>query len=278
MRLSAPISHEVSTPDAWIAAVREAGFRAAFFPLNEEAPSSQVDEFLAAAREADIRVTEIGGWGNNPLHPDPVLAKQAIANIQAKLRWAERLGACCCVNIAGSRSADRWAAPHPDNFSEETFERIVLTTQAILDGVRPQRTFFCLETMPWVFPSGPDEYLAIIRAVDRPGLAVHLDPVNMINTPARAFRNADFLRECFAKLGPYVKSCHAKDIILHDKLTVHLDECRPGTGVLDYRVFLTELNRLNPDIPIVLEHLPREEYPLAADYVRSIAAELGIQV
>jgi sugar phosphate isomerase/epimerase len=80
------------------------------------------------------------------------------------------------------------------------------------------------------------------------------------------------LRDCFAKLGPWIKSCHAKDITLAPRLTVHLDEARPGLGGLDYPTFLRELRRLDSEIPLLLEHLPNaDEYVLAADYIRSIA-------
>jgi len=105
---------------------------------------------------------------------------------------------------------------------------------------------------------------------------VHLDPVNIINSPARYYHNAGVLRECFEKLGPWIISCHAKDILIRDDLIVHLDEMRPGLGRLDYRVFLQELNRLPGDIPLMLEHLPGEEYALAREYVLSMAEELGI--
>jgi sugar phosphate isomerase/epimerase len=74
-----------------------------------------------------------------------------------------------------------------------------------------------------------------------------------------------------------IKSCHAKDIRLSGKLTVHLDEVRPGLGSLDYRTFLREIDKLDPDTPLLLEHLPsEEEYALAAGYVRSVAQEIGI--
>ena len=43
---------------------------------------------------------------------------------------------------------------------------------------------------------------------------------------------------------------------------------------LDYRTFLHEIRLLNPEIPVLLEHLPNaDEYVLAADYIRSVAAE-----
>ena len=76
---------------------------------------------------------------------------------------------------------------------------------------------------------------------------------------------------------PYIRNCHAKDILLADKLTVHLDEVRPGLGGLDYAVFLREVNRLDPDTPVMLEHLPNaDEYRLAAIWVRAQAEKEGI--
>jgi sugar phosphate isomerase/epimerase len=149
----------------------------------------------------------------------------------------------------------------------------------IVDAVNPQRTAFTLEPMPWTWPDSPDSYLELLEAVDRPGFAVHLDPTNMINTPAKYYDNAGFLRECFAKLGPHVKSCHAKDITLSGELTVHLAEVRPGLGELDFRVLLTEMSRLDPDTPILVEHLTEEEeYRQAVAHVRGVADSLGLAV
>ena len=126
--------------------------------------------------------------------------------------------------------------------------------------------------MPWVFPDSPESYLKLIEAIDRPRFAVHLDPVNIINSPARYFSTGDLIRQCFDMLGSQIKSCHAKDIILSSDLTVHLDETRPGLGGLDYVSFLTELDKLPPDVPLMLEHLSTaKEYRLAAEYIRSVA-------
>jgi sugar phosphate isomerase/epimerase len=77
----------------------------------------------------------------------------------------------------------------------------------------------------------------------------------------------------------HIKSCHAKDITLAPKLTVHLDEVRPGLGKLDYRAFLLELDKLDADVPVMLEHLSTEEdYIYAGDYVRSVANEIGVHL
>jgi sugar phosphate isomerase/epimerase len=127
-----------------------------------------------------------------------------------------------------------------------------------------------------MLPDSPDSYLELINAVDRRQFAAHLDPVNMISSPQRYFNNASFLRDCFSKLGSHIKSIHAKDITILPELTVHLQECRPGTGYLDYAVFLQEASRLR-DIPFMLEHLEtQKDYKLAADYVREVGKNTGI--
>ena len=156
---------------------------------------------------------------------------------------------------------------------------IVETVREIIDSVQPTRTFYALETMPWIYPDSPQNYLALLKAIERRQFGVHFDPVNLINSPQRCFDNAAFIRECFAVLGPHIKSCHAKDIALAPRLTVHLDEVRPGLGVLDYRAFFTGLNRLDADTPVMLEHLPDEaEYSAAASHLRSVAAEVGVEL
>lgn len=188
---------------------------------------------------------------------------------------ADQIGARCCVNISGSRG-EQWDGPDPENFSKDTFDLIVQTTREIIDAVNPVRSFFTLETMPWVFPDSPDSYLDLIKAIDRKQFGVHLDPVNMISSPRRYYNSGAFIKECFQKLGPYIKNCHAKDILLQSNLTVHLDEVLLGKGGLDYKVFLTELSKLR-DVPLMLEHLKtKEEYKQASDNVRRIGGSIGI--
>lgn len=55
------------------------------------------------------------------------------------------------------------------------------------------------------------------------------------------------------------------------------DGHRPGLGALDHDVFVTELDKLDPDIALMAEHLyGEEEYALAAEYMRSVAARNGL--
>jgi sugar phosphate isomerase/epimerase len=275
MRLGGPIVQATEGPDAWVAALRAKRYRAAYCPLKPEADEATVRAYAEAARRADIVIAEVGAW-SNPLSPQEPQRQEALAKCVAGLGLAERIGARCCVNIAGSRGA-KWDGPSPLDLCEETYERVVATVRQIIDAVKPARTFYTLEPMPWMFPDSAESYARLLVDVDRKAFAVHLDPVNLVCSPQRYFANGALLRECFQKLGPHIRSCHAKDILLRDHLTVHLDEVRPGLGGLDYRGFLRELSRLPADVPLMLEHLPAEaEYDAAAAYVRQVAAEEGL--
>lgn len=277
MRLGGPVFDDCSTPELWVAALRRQGYRAAYWSHEFELPEDEVQAYVRAARAADIMIAEVGAW-SNPLSPDEVTRTAAIEKCKRALAVADRVSARCCVNITGSRG-EPWDDPHPANLTEETFDMIVEYVRDIIDTVQPQRACYALETMPWMYPDSPDSYLRLLAAIDRPQVAVHFDPVNMICSPQRFFDNAAFIRECFAKLGPRLKSCHAKDIALASKLTVHLDEVRPGLGGLDYHVFLGELAKLDPDTPLMLEHLPNaDEYTHAAAHIRAVAGEIGVSL
>jgi sugar phosphate isomerase/epimerase len=276
MRLGVGLALDTDDPEEIARAYVAAGYGAAVCPHASLDQAERIRAIRAAFARHNVLLAEVGVW-NNMLDPDP--ARRA-ANLQANihgLALADELGAVCCVNIAGSFNPTRWDGPHPRNLSEEGFELTVQNVRQIVDSVKPKRAFYTLETMPWVVPDSADSYLALIQAIDRPMFAVHLDPANLINCPARFYDNAGLLRECFAKLGRWIVSCHAKDITLREKMTVHLDEVRPGLGGLDYGVYLQELSRLARDVPLMLEHLPQEEYPAAREYVVGVAARLGLE-
>ena len=174
---------------------------------------------------------------------------------------------------------DTWDGPDRNNLSDEAFNLIVDSVRNIIDNVRPSRTFYTLEPMPWIFPDSPQSYIKLIEAIDRKAFGAHMDIVNMINCPSRYFMNGEFIKECFRILGDQIKSCHAKDIKMMPKLTVNLEETYPGNGSLDYIAYLSEINKLNQDIPLIIEHIDLpEEYTQAVRFIKQTARENNIQL
>ena len=275
IRLGGPVWADPNDVDAWVAAHKRAGYTACYCSLDGSSPSDAVRELAAAAAKADLMIAEVGAW-SSPLAPDGAAREAALEHCKRQLDVADRIGARCCVNIAGSRG-EKWDGPDPRDMLDETFDMIVETVREIVDAVQPTRTYYTLETMPWMFPHTAECYERLLRAVGRERFAVHLDPVNMVNSPCVYFNNGAMIREAVERLGPWIKSCHAKDIVLGSNLTTHLDECRPGTGGLDYRALLESLDAVVADVPLMLEHMTAEnEYAQASGYIRAIARACGV--
>jgi sugar phosphate isomerase/epimerase len=269
--MGGPIFKEIDDdPVEWIKAHKEWGYSAAYCPVEADATEELIRAYESEAKKNDLIIAEVGAW-SNPISVDDKQRKEAIEFCIQQLNLADKIGANCCVNIAGSRNPDTWDGPHADNLTQETFDLIVETTQNIIDAVKPKRTFFTLETMPYVFPNSIESYEEIIKKIDRERFAVHFDPVNLINSPERYYNNAVLIKDAFRKLGKYIKSCHAKDTIIQNKLTIHISETQPGLGKLDYAVYLKELSKLD-NVPLMLEHMEEpEEYKVANIFLRKVA-------
>lgn len=274
IRLGGPVPGRFADPVEWVKSVKSLGYSASLSPVQPGSPGELIRAFREEAKKNNIVIAEVGAFGNNILDPDESARKDAVKkNIEA-LQLADEIGACCCVNTSGA-IAEIQDEPNRGIYSKKTFDMVIETVRYIIDQVKPVNTFYTLEAMPFMIPDSPDNYLEIIKSVERKKFAAHLDPVNMISTPQRYFNNSLFLKECFAKLGPYIKSIHAKDVIISKGL-VHLAECRPGLGALNYMVLLQEAAKLG-DIPIILEHLnTQQEYKLAADYIRETGKKEGM--
>ena len=276
MRLGGPVFVKSEDPGELARAHRALGYRAAYAPNVSLKDRDRVKAVVKEFAAQDVTLAEVGAWVNL-LDPDSEKHRKNLEYVTERLALAEELGARCCVDIAGSFNPDVWYGPHPDNLGPRFFDATVENARKVIDGVKPQRTAFTLEMMGWSLPTGPDEYLKLIKAIDRKAFAVHLDVCNAVNNPARIYNNGALIRECFAKLGPRIVSCHAKDLAWEVELQVHFKEVVPGRGVLDYKTYLQGLAHLPVDAPLMLEHLKTPgEYAEGRQYILRIARGLGL--
>jgi hypothetical protein len=79
-------------------------------------------------------------------------------------------------------------------------------------------------------------------------------------------------------LGDRIIGGHAKDIVIEDRLALHLTECSAGTGLLDYDTLLRRVEALDPEHPLVAEHCTTDDLPGISRFLHAKAAELGIAV
>ena len=276
IRLGGPSFAKSNDPGELARAHRALGYRAAYCPEVDLKDADRIRALREAFAKEDVVIAEVGRWCNL-LEADPAKRRENLQRVTDGLALAEAIGARCCVDIAGSFSTTSWFGPHPDNFTPKYFDAAVENARKIVDAVKPTRAKFCFEMMGWAMPDSPENCARLVKAVDRPAFGVHLDPCNLVNSPEKFYRNKDLLNACFDQLGPWIVSCHAKDLAWEVEMNVHFREVVPGKGELDYPTFLRRLATLPQQPPLMIEHLSKpEEYAAAAKHIVDVGRRVGV--
>jgi len=267
MRIGLSAALEHSFPDEWAKRNVEVGCKSVNFPINFRQGDKMVKAYAKAARDNDLLIAEVGIW-KNPISPDADVRKDALEYAIGQLALADDIGANCAVNVVGSTGA-RWDGAYKENFSKQTWKEVVKSIREIINAVNPKNTYYTIEPMPWMYPTGPDEYLRLIEDVALDRFAVHMDVFNWMTTAQRYFFNEEFMEECFDKLGKYIKSCHIKDVILEQPFTIMFKEVECGAGTINLEKYVELAQLYDKDMPMIIEHLSSEDaYLQSIEYVK----------
>ena len=261
MRLgtSSPLAY--GSPEQWAETQVNLGCGAVVFPVQSNEPESKIIAYKEAAEKAGLVIAEVGIW-RNALSSNPDERKSNMDYSVEQLRLADFVGARCAVNVAGSMGPV-WDGGYRENYSEEAWKKTVSMVREVIDRAGVKNTYFTLEPMPWMIPTGPKEYIKLLEDVDRDRFAVHMDIINMTNSADRYFHPEEFVDECAELLGKYIRSCHIKDVHLDGRYTLRLEECAPGEGEFPLKYYAEKMSSIDPDMPVILEHLSNDE-----DYFR----------
>ncbi len=269
MRLgtSSPLKHD--SAEEWAKNQTALGCRAVVFPLSSNDPEEKIQEYVDAAKKHGLLIAEVGIW-RNAMSVDPEDRKAQRDYCVRQLQLADRIGARCAVNVAGALGP-RWDGHYKENFSKDTREQIVKMVQEIIDRAEVTNTYFTLEPMPWMIPTGPEDYIRLIEEVDRDRFAVHMDIINMTNSLERYYEAEAFVDRCAELLGKRIRSCHIKDVHLKEEYTFQLEECAPGKGEYPLRHYVEKMNSIDNEMPVILEHLNTdEEYITYMNYLKEV--------
>lgn len=275
MRLGIMKDLGIKEPMEWAEKMKSLGCGCVAFPVDYTSDEKTIQAYVDAAEHYGLTIAEVGVWCN-PLAGDRAEREEAMRRCKGQLRLADRIGANCCVNVAGTPGA-WWAGAYRENFAEETWRQTVLAIQEIIDDVKPEHTWYTIEAMPAMFPMNPQQYLLLIEAVERERFAVHMDVFNWITDPVKYFYHEQFMEECFEMLGPYIKSCHLKDISLLKEPNFQLKEVPCGDGELSLEKYAHLAEACSPDMPMIIEHLKsKEEYIRSVGYIKERFLRAGI--
>ena len=239
-----------------------------------EVRKQSIADWRRQLAESGLEVMQVGGWALNPLRPTPEteqIARDALAA-------AADLGAPCIIMGGGTKNPNHSFCGHPDNFSDEA---IAEAAAALKPLAREAEAAGLLVTLEIHFATVLCDWKAcqkLIEEIASPAVKINLDAANMIRYQDY-WSSSAYIREGIESLGALIETCHAKDVVMHDALHLHIDECPAGEGCLNYADIISLVDtHLRPDTYMVVEHTPLDKLPAAMAYIRESAAKAGVAI
>ncbi|MCS6849002.1 MAG: sugar phosphate isomerase/epimerase family protein [Anaerolineae bacterium] len=253
--------------------VRQAGFRGAqlFIHRPLEADLDDVRRVKRAFDAAGLEVAQVNGWYEPLCSYDDAVRAAGVRGMQALVRIGRMVNApSVYVRPGGHNPNGHWYA-HPENHSARTFDNIVDSLRRVCATAQDEGVTVAVEGHVLSALDTPQRVRDLLDAVGSPALKFNCDPVNFVGTVKQVHDTASVLNELYDLLGRDIVVAHAKDCRLADQLVVHIEEVVPGTGVLDYALFMRRFQAACPDGYFIVEHLPNALVPQARDFVQAVA-------
>lgn len=218
----------------------------------------------------------VGEYGGDLVSPDTSRREATIAFVERMCDLTSRLGSPNTYLRPGSLNpAGAWT-PHPANRSGVVFDRLVDSTRRICRTAEAVGVQVAVEAGVVSPLHSPRRVREFLDAVGSPALGFNQDPVNLVGTLEDAWDTTRLVNECFDVLGSRTIGAHVKDVRLVDGLLPVFEETEIGAGLIDHVTFLSRMQASAPDAHVLIEHLPHERFPAAAQALTAFAAEAGV--
>ncbi len=237
-------------------------------------------------RAHDLPICCVSGY-TNIIHPDMAHRKANVDRLKDIIRNARALGSPYVISETGTYNTESEWMSDPKNKTEEGFEACRKILSELSQEAYDHGATFLLETYVNNVVGSVEETVRMFAQVDHPGLGLLMDPTNYFES-----HNIDqmdrVLNQVFDTLTQHVKIAHAKDVARagNDKSEKHADIGdddalashtfrgvgeivlnAPGTGALNYDLYLQRLAEKHPNIPVIIEHLDEADVPRSKKFL-----------
>ena len=246
-------------------------------PSNIEDKLVQRLKSLYSSRGFPIPQT-VGNYGGGLIAEDEAERAATVKTLKRMINLTARLGSPNTYLRPGSLNPKGPWLPHPENFSEQTFDRLVDSTKKVCTVAANEGVRLATEGGIVCPIYSPERMKDLIDAVGSKALCFNMDPVNFIGSLEDAYNNKALIERFYSLLGDKIIGAHAKDFTIRESLLPSFEETIIGSpgAMLDQAAFLQGMQRVYPDAHVLIEHLPDKDVPLAADGLRKAADKAGI--
>ncbi|MEG1516506.1 MAG: sugar phosphate isomerase/epimerase family protein [Clostridia bacterium] len=241
---------------------------------DEEMPAFISDATLAEcklqAERNGVKISVLNGT-YNMCHPEKAVREDGAKRFWEICRAADALG-CPVVSLCtGTRTRDNMWMAHPENCKPEAWTDLSASVEKALEAAEAYHIVLGLETEASNVCHSAEKVQRLIRDMRSDRLRVIMDCANLFGAgTAHKAMVRDVIRKGFDLLGEYVVVAHGKDI----QEGSGIDFTYTGNGIVDFRFFLNELEKIGFKNGIILHGTKNEsEIPLAVVNMRAFEAQ-----
>ena len=228
-----------------------------------------------AAQDMDLPQFGIG-FAERLFDPDQAVRDRVVGKIERGIEVARDLAAHTCLIRTGSLNPEGSYAPTKENLTPTARARLVETLKRVAAKAEAEAITIAIETHLLTIMGSPETNRDVLREVGSERMTVVMDYVNHFQNLDQVYNSSERFEQIFAVMNPLSVVGHCKDIKLSNGLVLHIDEEIPGDGELDIATALRLWHEAHPEGYMLLEHLPNEKYPRAAENAHRIIGDAGI--
>jgi sugar phosphate isomerase/epimerase len=210
----------------------------------------------------NITMTALSGT-YNMIHPDLQQRADGLRNLRVLASACDQLGTSVITLCTGTRDPNSMWRRHPDNDSPEAWDDLLVSMRQAIQVAEEYQVTLAFEPEVANVVDSASKACRLIDQIGSPYLKVVMDGANIFHA-GELPRMREILDEAFALLSEHIAFAHAKDLD-RDGEAGHL---AAGKGLLDYDQYLSLLNDVDSDMPIILHGLSEAEVDGCVAFLR----------
>jgi sugar phosphate isomerase/epimerase len=231
--------------------------------VSERLDIGRCDRIREAFEARNMTVAAISGHFNM-IHPNVRVRNAGLQGLRLLASACERLGTSVITLCTGTRDTTSIWRRHADNDAPEAWEDLLASMRQAIQIAEAYDVTLAFEPEVANVVDSARKARRLLDETGSPNLKVTMDGANIYHA-GELPRMREMLDEAFALLGPDVALAHAKDLD-HDGEAGHLPA---GKGLLDYAHYLSLLDQLALDVPLILHGLDEAQLPESLAFVRA---------
>jgi sugar phosphate isomerase/epimerase len=239
-------------------------------PMPDQLSNTVAAEVADAARLHGVSIAAVSGT-YNMIHPDPAVRQKGLARLEVLASHCRAMSTGMITLCTGTRDVeDQWRW-HPDNGSPEAWRDLLQSATAACEIAERWDILLGVEPELANVVSDAGQARRLMRELGSDRIRIVLDPANLFETATLADQHR-LVSDSIGLLGEHVAMAHAKDRASDGSFVA------AGTGVVDFRHFLSCLSAAGFDGPLITHGLTASEAPAVARFLEEAASGLGLTV